>query len=173
MTQSETIQEAHHTVLEFTKTTDEMGKHRMELQAQQELLMTQNKTIHDTQQILLEFKKTTEEMAKDRMELQAQKELLITQDKTIHDAQQMMLEFKKTTEEMARDRVELLKIIEGLKANQVDQGAEMTRLKVYHLFTMKRHSIRVLGAEGARVSSRTSKDQVCQCNGYSAINPSC
>ena len=154
MTQSETVQDAHHTVLGFAKTKEEMGKHRMDLQAQQELLMTQNKTIHDTQQMMLEFKKTAEE---GRMELQAQQELLMTQSKMFHDAQQMMLEFKKTTEEMAKDRVELLKIIEGLKANQVVQEAEMTCLKVYHLFMMKRHSIYVLGAEGARISGRTSK----------------
>ena len=80
-----------------------------------------------------------EEMAKDRMEPQAQQTMLMTQNKTILDAQQMMLEFKKTTEEMGKDRVDLLKIIEGLQANQGAQEAEITRLKVYHLCLRKRH----------------------------------
>lgn len=64
-------------------------------------------------------------------QLQDQQDLVMTQNKTIQDAQQIILELKKTTEEMAKDRTGLLKFIEGLKANQVAQEAETTRLKVY------------------------------------------
>ena len=102
-------------------------------------------------------------------QLQAQQGLLKTQNETIRDAQHMILQFKETMEEMAKDRLELLKTIEGLK---VAQEAEMTRSKVYHLFMTKHHVIHVLGAEGAGVSGHTSKNQACQCNGYSAISPS-
>jgi flagellar biosynthesis GTPase FlhF len=140
-----------------------------QLQAQQGLLKTQNETIRDAQHMILQFKETMEEMAKARIEPPAQQTLLMTQNQTIHDAQQMMLGFKKTMEEMAKDRLELLKTIEGLK---VAQEAEMTRSKVYHLFMTKHHVIHVLGAEGAGVSGHTSKNQACQCNGYSAISPS-
>jgi predicted transcriptional regulator len=143
-----------------------------QIQAQKALLITQNQTIQDTQHTLLEFKKMAEEMVKARVEPQAQQTLLMTQKKTIHDAQQTTLEFKKVAEEMAKDRVKLLKIIEGLMVNQVAQEAEMTRLKVYHLSMTKHHIIHVLGAEGAGVSGHTSKNQACQCNGYSAISPS-
>ena len=112
----------------------------------------------------------TEEIAKAQMEPQAQQTIFISQNKTILDAQQMMLEFKETTEEMAKDRVELLNIIEGLKANQEAQEAEMTRLKVFHLCMIKHNLIHVLGAEGVGGCSCISNDQAWQCNGYS---PSC
>ena len=92
-------------------------------------------------------------------QLQDQQELVMTQNKTIQDAQQIILELKKTTEEMAKDRTKLFKIVEGLKANQVAQEAEMTRLKVYYLFMTKHNVIHVLGAEGAGVSGHTSKNQ--------------
>jgi hypothetical protein len=67
-------------------------------------------------------------------QLEAQRALFAKQSKTVQDAQQTILEFRRTTEEMAKDRMELLKIIEGLKADQV---AEMRRLTVYrfHLLT--------------------------------------
>lgn len=104
-------------------------------------------------------------------QLQAQKALLIIQNQTIQDTQHTLLEFKKVAEEMAKDRVQLLKIIEGLTAEKVAQEAEMTRLKVYHLFMTKHNVIHVLGAEGAGVIGHTSKDQACQCSGYSAISP--
>ena len=42
----------------------------------------------------------------------------------------MILEFKKMTEDTAKERLELLKVVDGLKANQ---EAEMTRLKVDQL----------------------------------------
>jgi nitrate reductase NapAB chaperone NapD len=68
-------------------------------------------------------------------QLQAQQALLNTQNETLRDTQQVMLDFKKTTEEMANDRGELLKIIEGMKTNQLTQEAEMTCLKVYQLIS--------------------------------------
>jgi hypothetical protein len=63
-------------------------------------------------------------------QLRGQQALVITQQKTIQDAQQMILEFKKMTEDTAKERLELLKVVDGLKANQ---EAEMTRLKVDRL----------------------------------------
>ena len=105
-------------------------------------------------------------------QLQAQKALLIIQSQTIQNTQHTLLEFKKVAEEVAKDRVQSLKIIESLTVEKVAQEAEMTRLKVYHLFMTKRNVIHVLGAEGAGVSGHTSKNQACQCNSYSAISPS-
>ena len=77
-------------------------------------------------------------------QLQAQKALLIIQSQTIQNTQHTLLEFKKVAEEVVKDRVQLLKIIESLTVEKVAQEAEMTRLKVYHLFLTKCNVIHVL-----------------------------
>lgn len=61
---------------------------------------------------------------------------------------------------MAKDRMELLKIIEGLKADQVVREAEMKHLTVYEFHLFDEHPIHaILGAEGERVSSHAPEDQ--------------
>ena len=92
--------------------------------------------------------------------LQVQQDFLTNQSQTLQHAEKTIIEFNKKTEEMAKDRMELLNIIEGFKADQVARDAEMRHLRVngFHLFDEHHPIHAVVGAEGARDSSRAPED---------------